>query len=58
MGNWGDFVEARGIEKGIIQALQNLMDSMKWTVQQAMDALQIPNSERSKYAELLKQGEV
>ncbi len=58
MGNWGDFVEARGIEKGIIQALQNLMDSMKWTVQQAMDALQTPNGERSKYAELLKQGEV
>jgi len=65
MGNLGDFVEARGIEKGIkqgmekgiIQSLRSLMNTMKWTVQQAMDALEIPNGERSKYEELLKQGE-
>ncbi len=66
MGNPGDFVEARGIEKGIkqgeengkLQSLQNLMASMKWTVQQAMDALQIPDVERSKYEKLVEQGNV
>ncbi len=58
MGNLGDFVEARGIEKGKLQSLRSLMDSMKWTVQQAMDALQIPDSEKIKYAELVEQGNV
>ncbi len=66
MGNLGDFVEARGIEKGIqwgekngkLQSLQNLMDSMKWTFQQAMDLLDIPNGERNKYAHLVEQGNV
>jgi len=60
MGNLGDYVEARGIEKGIekgkLQSLRSLMESMKWNVQQAMDALQIPDSEKSKYAELVEQG--
>ncbi len=69
-----DGVEARGIEKGLkegmekglkkgaengmIQALQSLMNTMKWTVQQAMDALEIPDGERSRYAKLLEHGDV
>jgi len=56
MGNLGDYVEARGIEKGKLQSLRSLMESMKWNVQQAMDALQIPDSEKSKYVELVEQG--
>jgi len=62
MGNLGDYVEARGIkkgiEKGLIQALQSIMRNSKLTVQQAMDLLDIPNGERNKYAELLEQGNV
>ena len=51
--------EEKGIEKGIekaqLQSIHNLMASMKWTVKQAMDALGIPEEERNKYTEGLKQ---
>ena len=51
--------EEKGIEKGIekaqLQSIHNLMASMKWTVKQAMDALGIPEGERHKYMDGLKQ---
>ena len=43
--------EAREEER--IKNIQNLMESMKLTAQQAMDALMIPVSEQSKYAAIL-----
>jgi len=57
-----DGIEARGIEKGrrngIVEMIQNLMESTKWTAVQAMDALKIPDGERSRYEKLLEQGDV
>ena len=41
--------------KETIKMITNLMNSMKWTVKQAMDALGIPEEERNKYTEGLKQ---
>ena len=38
------FAEARRSK-----SIRNLMESMGWTVEQAMDALQIPTEEREKY---------
>lgn len=38
-----------GKAEAIILSIRNLMTTMKWTAQQAMDALQIPEAERGKY---------
>ncbi|MCM1496648.1 MAG: hypothetical protein NC089_12740 [Bacteroides sp.] len=34
-------------------SIQKLMDTMKWTAKQAMDALQIPEAEQGEYMEKL-----
>ncbi len=48
---------AKGIEKGeqnaILFSIQSLMDSMHWSVEQAMAALKIPECDRAKYASIL-----
>jgi hypothetical protein len=41
---------AQGITQGILSSIQNLMESMSWSAEQAMNALKIPEEERSKYA--------
>lgn len=43
-----------GIKEGIITAIENLMDSMGWTAEQAMTALKVPESEWLQYVSLLK----
>jgi predicted transposase YdaD len=46
-----------GREKGLLSSIQNLMESLNLSVEQAMDALKIPERERTKYAdEVKKQG--
>lgn len=45
---------AKGITKGIMFSIQSLMESMGWTIEQAMDALQIPTEERNGYLNMLK----
>jgi hypothetical protein len=40
---------AQGIEQGRLESIRNLMISLKCTAQQAMDLLQIPASDQSKY---------
>ena len=47
--------EAKGRAEGITNSLSALMKSMKWGIDQAMDALQIPLDQRAKYAELIAQ---
>nr|WP_299320226.1 hypothetical protein [uncultured Blautia sp.] len=54
MCNLSDSVEQKGIAKGIISSIQKLMESMGWTIEQAMDALQIPKEERNSYLNMLK----
>ena len=39
-----------GHKQGIVTALKNLVDSMGWTLEQAMNALQIPEANRAEYA--------
>lgn len=55
-------VEEKGIRKGrkegrkegILTSIQNLMESMNWTAEQAMEALKVPETEWSQYASRLK----
>ena len=35
------------------ETIKNLMDSMKWTAEQAMDALKLPMDDRAKYVSRL-----
>lgn len=46
-----------GIEKGtdnaLLSSIINLMDTMKWTAEQAMDAIKIPLADRGKYVSRL-----
>ena len=46
---------AKGIAKGITASIRNLMESMGWSIERAMDALQIPMEERKVYLNMLKQ---
>ena len=45
---------AKGIAKGITASIRNLMESMGWSIEPAMDALQIPTEERNAYLNMLK----
>ena len=66
MCNLSERVEQKGIEKGIAKgrtygivegiatSIRNLMESMGWSIEQAMDALQIPTEERNAYLNMLK----
>lgn len=66
MCNLSDSVEQKGIAKGkaygitegiaegIATSIRKLMESMGWTIEQAMDALQIPKEERNSYLNMLK----
>lgn len=46
-----------GREEGLLSAIRNLMNTMNWSVEQAMEALSIPKVERTKYAALLQNGQ-
>ncbi|MCM1257246.1 MAG: hypothetical protein NC307_05285 [Roseburia sp.] len=62
MCNLSRGIEERGIEKGIekgiregvLASIQNLMESMGWSVEQAMKALKIPETEQSIYTDNLR----
>lgn len=44
----------KGIREGILASIQNLMESMGWSAEQAMKALKIPEAEQPKYADDIK----
>ena len=46
---------ATGVTEGILASNRNLMESTGWPAEQAMTVLKIPEAERSKYQELLKE---
>lgn len=54
MCNLSEGVEKRGIQKGILSSIQNLMESMGWSAEQAMTALKIPEAEQVQYISGLK----
>jgi flagellar biosynthesis/type III secretory pathway protein FliH len=41
--------EESGRESNLISNLKSLMDSMEWTIDQAMDALKVPEDQRDHY---------
>ena len=43
-----------GRVESTVSALRSLMDSMGWTLEQTMDAMQMPEADRPKYTEMLK----
>ena len=44
----------RGIETTTLNAIRNLMETLKLTAEQAMEALQVPKEEKAKYVGMLK----
>ena len=44
----------RGIESTTLNAIRNLMETLKLTAEQAMEALKVPKEEKVKYAGMLK----
>lgn len=44
----------RGLETGTLNAIRNLMETMKLTAEQEMEALKVPEAEKTKYAGMLK----
>lgn len=55
MCNLSKDIEERGMKEGIITAIKNLMESMGWTKEQAMEALKIPEAEQALYSGILKE---
>ena len=45
---------AEGVEETLLASIRNLMNSQQWTLQKAMDALEVPEADRSKYSAMLK----
>ena len=45
---------ARGLETGTLNAIRNLMETLKLTAEQAMEALKVPEAEKIKYAGMLR----
>lgn len=56
MCNLSKGVEEKGVEKGILFSIRNLMETMGWSAEQAMGGLKIPEEEREKYINKLKKG--
>ena len=46
---------AIGIEQGILKSIENLMETLKLSAEQAMDALKVPEADKPKYAGKLNQ---
>ena len=45
---------AEGMTNGILSSIKNLMETLGFSIEQAMAALKIPESERQKYMDLLE----
>lgn len=45
---------AEGLEKGILSSIKSLMETMSWTLDQAMTALKVPEAEQQIYRSLLE----
>lgn len=55
-GVWEKGMEAgrkEGAAQNMLNSIKNLMESMGWTVEQAMTALRVPDADRPKYLERL-----
>ncbi|MDE6566821.1 MAG: hypothetical protein K2K70_03690 [Lachnospiraceae bacterium] len=52
---WKEEAMEEGWEKGIENGIRNIMDTMKLSLNQAMDALKIPAEEQPMYAARIRQ---
>ena len=50
---YGEQTRAEGAFQATISSIRNLMETMNWTAQQAMQALKIPASEYDKYLAMI-----
>ena len=57
MCNYSDFIEERGMKKGKVEDLCNLMKNFKLTLEQAFQGLSIPEDEWDEYRQLVKEFE-
>ena len=48
-----DDLDARE-QNAMVQAIRNLMETTKWSLEKAMDSLKIPPEQRDLYANLVK----
>lgn len=55
MCNLSKGIMEKGIEKGVLSSIKSLMETMGWTLDQAMVALKVPEAERRAYQDLLKE---
>lgn len=53
MCNFSKGVWEKGQSDGILLSIKNLMGNTGWSVEQAMTALKVPDTDRPKYLELL-----
>ena len=51
MDEWKEDLLAEGIEQGVMVSIRNLMKTLKFTAEQAMDALLVPEEDRARYIE-------
>ena len=54
MCNLSKGVEEKGIQKGILLSIRNLMETMGGLAEQAMEGLKIPEEEKRKYLDELQ----
>lgn len=54
MCNLSKGVEEKGIAKGMAEAIKRLMENMGWSIEEAMSALKIPESDRQEYIAMMK----
>ncbi len=47
----------QGIEKGLLQSIQNIMKNLGMSVEQAMEAVGIPQTDQGRYLEQLEEGD-
>ena len=53
MGSLAEGIAERARMEEVVKSIRNLMETVGWTAQQAMDALKIPASEQKRYAALI-----
>lgn len=53
MCNLSEGIEERGIEKAELRAIKSIMENLKMTAEQAMEALNIALDKRARYSSLL-----
>lgn len=55
MCNLSKGVMAKGMTNGILASIKSLMETLGLSIEQAMEALKVPETEKQKYMDLLKQ---